>query len=64
MYIWRNTDNRDVKNNIVLRCDDIHKTYKELKEKGYDVTEPELMFYGDYEMKITDSDGNMILFLS
>ena len=64
MWIWRNTDNRDVKNEIVLHCDDIQSSYKELREKGYAVTEPELMFYGDYEMKLTDSDGNRILFLS
>lgn len=35
-----------------------------LKAKGYDITEPELKFYGDYEMKLKDADGNLLLFLS
>jgi len=48
----------------VLHCDDIFETYKELKEKGYTVTDSVLMFYGDYEMKLTDPGGNEILFLS
>ena len=64
MYIQRNTDNRDRRNEIVLHCDDIFETYKELKEKGYTVTDSVLMFYGDYEMKLTDPGGNEILFLS
>lgn len=64
MYIWRNTDNRVRKNEIVFHCENIHETYNTLKEKGYAVTQPELMFYGDYEMKLTDPDGNEILFLS
>lgn len=39
-------------------------TYNDLKAKGYDITEPELKFYGDYEMKLKDADGNLLLFLS
>ena len=64
LWIWRNTDNRDIKNNIVLHCDDIQASYEALKAKGYAVSPPELQFYGDYEMNLTDADGNVILFLS
>jgi predicted enzyme related to lactoylglutathione lyase len=64
LYIWKDTEDRVIKNNIVIHCDDIHETYRELKAKGYAVTEPKLMFYGDYEMKLSDSDGNLLLFLS
>ena len=52
------------RNALVLHCDDIFATYNDLKAKGYDITEPELKFYGDYEMKLKDADGNLLLFLS
>ena len=68
LWIWRdrsrgeeNTGRMTVE--IVLSCEDIDKTYAELKSKGYSVTEPELMFYGVREMRLTDPDGNRILLL-
>ena len=65
IWIWHDKDGKyDIKNNFVIHCDDIFETNKELKAKGYDVSEPELMFYGDYEMKLFDEDGNLLLFLS
>lgn len=64
LYIWKDKEDRGIRNNLVIHCDDIHETYRELKEKGYAVTEPELMFYGDYEMNLSDADGNQLLFLS
>ncbi len=64
LCIWRNTDNREIRNNIVMHCDDIDQTYMELKEKGYAISMPEMQFYGDKEMKLIDADGNEILFLS
>ena len=69
LWIWRDNDGNYTENSgrmtiqIVLSCDDIHKTYEELKAKGYDVSEVELMFYGGKEMNLTDPDGNKILFL-
>jgi len=64
LWIWRNTDNSDIHNIIVMKCDDIDQTYEELKEKGYAVNPPEMQFYGGKEMNLVDPDGNEILFLS
>jgi len=64
LWIWRNTDNKDTKNIIVMKCDDIDQTYEGLKEKGYAVHPPEMQFYGGKEMNLVDPDGNEILFLS
>jgi predicted enzyme related to lactoylglutathione lyase len=48
---------------IVLSCPDMDITYTHLIAKGYTLTAPELMFYGGREMKLSDPDGNRILFL-
>lgn len=65
IWIWNDQENKDsIRNALVLHCDDIFATYNDLKAKGYDITEPELKFYGDYEMKLKDADGNLLLFLS
>ena len=65
IQIWNDQENKDgIRNVLVLHCDDIFAAYNDLKAKGYDITEPELKFYGDYEMKLKDADGNLLLFLS
>ncbi|MEE8412931.1 MAG: VOC family protein [Dehalococcoidales bacterium] len=64
LWIWRNPENKDIKNTIVMKCEDIDQTYEELKEKGYAVNPPEMQFYGGKEMNLVDPDGNEILFLS
>jgi lactoylglutathione lyase len=40
-----------------LRCDDLDKTYEELKAKGVDVTEPETEPWARW-FKLTDPDGH------
>ena len=47
-----------------MTCSDMDEDYAMLKEKGYAVSEPELMFYGGREMHLTDPDGNSILLLN
>ena len=65
IWIWNDQENKDgIRNTLILHCDDIFATYNDLKAKGYNITEPELKFYGDYEMKLKDADGNLLLFLS
>ncbi|MFC2038208.1 VOC family protein [Chloroflexota bacterium] len=64
LWIWRDTENKAIKNNIVMKCEDIDQTYQELKEKGYAVDPPEMQFYGGREMNLVDPDGNEVLFLS
>ena len=70
LWIWKdhsgNTIESDgrTKINFVVKCDDIHKSYEDFKAKGYSVSEPEKMFYGGWEMNLTDLDGNSILFLN
>jgi len=69
LWIWRDNNGNDTENmgrttlQIVLGLDDIDKTYSDLKNKGYAVSEIELMSYGGREMNLTDPDGNKILFL-
>jgi uncharacterized glyoxalase superfamily protein PhnB len=69
LWIWRDNSGSDAENagrmtvELVLKCDDMDQSYEALKGKGYDVTEPELMFYGGREMNLTDPDGNKLLFL-
>ena len=65
IWIWSDKEGKcNVKNNFVIHCDDILETHNELRSKGYNISEPELMFYGDYEMKLYDADENLLLFLS
>lgn len=69
LWIWRDKNGDNTENNgrmtiqIVIGCEDINKSYSEFKEKGYAVSEVELMFYGGKEMNLVDPDGNKILFL-
>ena len=69
LWIWRDNSGGNAESagkmtvQLVLKCDDMDQSYAELKGKGYDITEPELMFYGGREMNLTDPDGNKILFL-
>ena len=68
LWIWREQGN-GAENagrmtiQMVIKCEDMDKTYAELSAKGYAVTQPELMFYGGKEMNLADPDGNRILFL-
>ena len=66
LWIWRDNSGTEgsgrMTMQIVMQCSDINKSYYDLKESGYLVTEPELMFYGGKEMHLTDPDGNKILF--
>ena len=67
LWIWRDHD--DVLGadkppiQLVLKSSNMDGDYKALKAKGYDLTAPEMMFYGGREMNLTDLDGNQILFL-
>lgn len=69
LWIWKDHSGNSAENSgsatiqIVVKCDDIHKSYEEFKAKGYAVSQPEKMFYGGWEMNLTDLDGNRILFL-
>ena len=66
LWIWKSRDVNTVENGahksiiFVVRCDDIQESYKEFKEKGYAVSQPKKMFYGNWEMNLTDPDGNEI----
>jgi len=69
LWIWKDhsgntAENSRVAVNFVVTCEDIEKSYEEFKSKGYAVTKPEKMFYGGWEMNLTDLDGNHILFLN
>jgi uncharacterized glyoxalase superfamily protein PhnB len=69
LWIWRDKSGGQTDTigrmtiQIVIKCDDMDTVFKELRDKGYSITEPELMFYGGREMNLTDPDGNRILFL-
>ncbi len=69
LWIWKDhSENVSRKNErmavtFVVGCENIHESYEEFKLKGYDVSQPEKHFYGGWEMKLTDLDGNTILFL-
>ena len=72
LWIWRDDGDNAVENNrrktieIVLGMDgleDMQESYKKLITMGYAISEPKKQFYGGWEMKLTDPDGNRILFL-
>ena len=66
LWIWKDHDNIQSGGQaiqLVIKCEDIQKSYEEFKEKGYDVSQPEEVFYGGWEMNLIDLDGNRILFL-
>ncbi|MBF4691499.1 VOC family protein [Fusibacter ferrireducens] len=49
--------------NLVFRCDNIDKTYLELKEKGVLVDPPQIASWGGKELPLKDIDGNKVLIL-
>ena len=49
--------------NFVFVCDDLEKTYVELKEKGVDVEPPVKTPWGGKELQFFDLEGNKILLL-
>ena len=64
LRIWRKQQGDALPRNLlVLGCDDIDKTYRDLHSAGYTVEPPVVASYGGKEMYLTDPDGNSILFL-
>lgn len=49
--------------NFVFRCDDVDKTYAELKEKGLILNPPTTADWGGKELFFSDPDGNKITLL-
>lgn len=49
--------------NFVFSCDDIEKTYIELKDKGVNLEPPVIAVWGGKELPFLDLDGNKILLL-
>lgn len=49
--------------NFVFRCDDLDKTYKELKAKGVSIDPPITAVWGGKELQFLDPDGNKVLLL-
>lgn len=49
--------------NFVFSCDDLDKTYIELKEKGVILEPPTTAVWGGKELNLLDLDGNKILLL-
>jgi len=68
LWIWKDHSGKENGKNttmqIVVKCEDIQKSYEAFKAAGYAVSQPEKMFYGGWEMNLTDLDGNQILFLN
>ena len=48
---------------LVFRCDNLDRTYAELREKGADVAPPVTTDWGGRELRLRDPDGNEILLL-
>ena len=48
---------------IVLNCDDVQKTYEEIKAKGFDIDLPKTADWGGKELTFTDPDGNLVMIL-
>ena len=49
--------------NFVFSCDNLDKTYNELKEKGIKLNPPETAVWGGRELNLLDPDGNKLLLL-
>ncbi|ERI92163.1 glyoxalase family protein [Clostridiales bacterium oral taxon 876 str. F0540] len=49
--------------NFIFSCDDLDKTYVELKEKGVVLEPPQIAVWGGKELPMLDLDGNKILLL-
>lgn len=50
--------------NLVFRCDDLDKTYEELREKGVKLNPPITAVWGGKELPLRDPDGNKVLLLA
>ncbi len=66
--IWIWNENNWGKSNFgavtfVFRCDNLDKTYHELKEKGVILDPPVTAIWGGKELNVKDLDGNNILLL-
>lgn len=48
---------------FVFKCDDLNKTYEELKRNGVDLEPPVKAVWGGTELHVKDPDGNHILML-
>lgn len=53
----------DGKVNFVFNCDDLNKTYEELKDKVVGIEPPVTAAWGGKELVFNDPDGNKILLL-
>ena len=49
--------------NFVFSCDDLDKTYQELKAKGLTIEPPITAVWGGKELSFMDPDGNKVLLL-
>jgi hypothetical protein len=49
--------------NLVFNCDDVEKTYIELKEKGVPLDPPRIADWGGLELILLDIDDNKLLLL-
>ncbi len=49
--------------NLVFGCDDLDKTYAELKAKGVELDQPMIAAWGGQELPLLDPDGNKVLLL-
>jgi len=69
LWIWNGTHGKNSPsrcNELVMGCeglDEMNRMYEEYKAAGYEISKPELQFYGGWEMHLVDPDGNKILFL-
>ena len=48
---------------LVFNCDDLDKTYQELKERGVELDPPKTTAWGGKELCVKDPEGNNILIL-
>jgi catechol 2,3-dioxygenase-like lactoylglutathione lyase family enzyme len=58
---WGKSSERPV--NFVFRCDDLDRTYEELKAKGLPIQPPTTADWGGKELLFEDPDGNKVLLL-
>ena len=48
---------------IVLNCDDVQKTYEEIRARGFDIDPPRTADWGGMELTFKDPDGNTVMIL-
>jgi len=66
--IWIGDENKYGKANsgavvFVFRCDDLEKTYEELRQRGVQLEPPEVAEYGGKELVCKDLEGNVMIML-